>query len=714
MSKHIEYPDLEPLLCPKSIAIVGASDDITKPAGLPLYFAVKHKYQGKIYPVNPNREMVQGLKCYPSVLDIPDEVDTVLIVVPAAAVAGILRECAQKGIKAAVIPVSGFAELGGEGKKRQDEIDEIVRTSGIRICGPNTNGLLNVHGNVSLGYSYAQEVVIPGRLAYVTQSGALLTASVPRFVERGVGFSYFLAAGNQADLETFDYARYLIDDPNTDVLAIYAEGLKEPAKFLDVADLTLKKGKPMVIIKVGRSEIAAKAAISHTGSLVGSDAVFDAICKQKGVIRVDDFNNMIAATLAFLKCPLPKGNRIGMVSTSGGANSLVGDHAIGTDLSFPELSPETRERMTKLVPSYGEIRNPFDIGAAGAAATRDAELCRQTVELFVNDGNFDIIVAAITPIDPRGTLNFMMAVAEAAKATDKPVILFAPVAHLREAEDKVFAESNIPMVIDAAECIVAVSALVRYAEKMKKSKEPAGIGEPQIQVNVEEVRESLKSGGKTLTEYESKKLLSRYGIKTTEEALAKSPEEAVQIAGRIGYPVVLKVDSPDILHKTDAGAIKLDIKNGAELKSAFDEIMINSKKYDPGAEIRGILVQEMVEEGREAIVGMSRDPQFGSTIMFGLGGVFTEVLEDIALRVAPITRSDAEEMVREVRGYKILEAFRGKPRADIDGIIDTLLRVSRLSMDLGDMISEIDINPLMVFDEGKGVRAADALVVLRS
>ncbi len=231
MSEHIEYPNLEPLLQPKSIAIIGASDDITKPAGLPLYFALKHKYEGKIFPVNPKRETVQGLKCYPSILDIPDEVDAAIIVVPAAVVPDMVRQCAKKGVKAVVLPVSGFAESGEEGKKRQDEIDEVVRTSGIRVCGPNTNGLLNVHGNVSLGYSYAQEVVIPGKLAYVTQSGALLTASVPRFVDRGIGFSYFLASGNQADLEPFDYARYLIDDQNTDVLAIYAEGLKNTSKY---------------------------------------------------------------------------------------------------------------------------------------------------------------------------------------------------------------------------------------------------------------------------------------------------------------------------------------------------------------------------------------------------------------------------------------------------------------------------------------------------
>jgi acetyltransferase len=710
---HIEYPNLEPLLQPKSIAIVGASEDITKPAGLPLYFALKHGFKGKIFPVNPNREIVQGLSCYPSILDIPDDLDAALIVVPAADVVGVLQQCAQKGVKAAVIPVSGFAELGREGRKRQDEIDEIVRISGIRICGPNTNGLLNVYGRVSLGYSYAQEIVTPGRLAYITQSGALLSASVPRLAQRGIGFSYLIAAGNQADLEIFDYARYIIDDHNTDVLALYVEGFKDPNKFLDIADLALEKGKPLLMIKAGRSEMAAKTAMSHTGSMVGSDAVFNAICKQKGVIRVDDFNILIATALAFLRCQLPRGNRVGIVSTSGGAISLIGDNALDLDLSFPDLSAKGKEEAAKIIPSYGEMKNPFDIGAAGAMATREMDLCRKAVELLVNDENIDIVLAAVTPIDPRGTQNFISAVVEASKTTDKPMILFCPMGQLREVEAEIFTRSNIPMLIDAAECVNAIQALVKFAEKTKKIKRLDKPSSPEIRVDVEEIKKSLKLGSKTLNEHESKKLLSRYGIIITEEAVAKSPGEAVRVANRIGYPVVLKIDSPGIIHKTDADAIQFNINNETELRRSYHKVIANSRKYGPKAEIRGVLVQEMVKEGREVIIGMSHDPQFGPVVMFGLGGVFVEVLNDISLRLIPITRNEAEEMIKEVKGYKILDAFRSRPKADIKSLIDTLLKVSRLAEDLGDIISDLDINPLVVFDEGKGVKVIDALIVLR-
>ncbi len=285
--KHIEYPNLEPLFRPNSVAIVGASDDTRKPSGLPVKNLLDHGYKGKVFPVNPKRDTIQGLKAYPSITDIPDEIDVAIVVLPAAACPPIVRECAEKGVKAMVIPVSGFAEDGEEGKKRQREIEEVCKSKGIRICGPNTNGLLNLYAGVALGYSYAQEVVIPGRLGYISQSGALLSSTVPRFVNRGIGFSYFVAAGNQADLDAFDYARYIIDDPSIDVIAMYVEGFKNPEKFLDVADLALEKGKPIVIMKIGRSELSAEAAMSHTGSVVGSDAVFDAVCRQKGVIRVD-------------------------------------------------------------------------------------------------------------------------------------------------------------------------------------------------------------------------------------------------------------------------------------------------------------------------------------------------------------------------------------------------------------------------------------------
>ncbi len=715
MGKDTEYSNLEPLFRPKSIAIIGATEDPKRVAGLPLKYAIDHGYKGKLFPVNPNRDTVLGLKCYPSVLDIPEEVDAAVIVVPAGVVPEMIEQCAKKGVKAVVIGVSGFAELDEEGKKRQNRIVEIARQSGMRICGPNTNGLLNVHEGISLGYSFAQEVAIPGGLGYVTQSGALLSATVPRFARRNVGMSYFVGAGNQADLEVFDFVRYLIDDPKTKAIAVYVEGFNDPKKFPEVADLALEKGKPIAMLKVGRSELAAKAAKSHTGSLAGSDAVVDAICKQKGIARVDDFDELIAVSSVFLKCKLPKGNRVGVISSSGGAIGMIADRTMDVDLRFVDVSEKTKQEASKVLPWYGEYKSPFDIAGAGSRATQDIDLARAAVNFVLNDENVDILLAVITPMDRRGTQNYLQAIIEASKTSEKPIILFSPMASLREEENEIFARGDIPMLTDSAECAKALDALIKFSRSLERRRESKEASGPSISVNVKEIEKGLqKLGRKILSENESKELLSRYGILSTEEALAGSSEEAAKIAAKMGYPVVLKVDSPDIPHKTEANVIKIGISNQSELIDAYKNIMSNAKTYAPQAKIRGVLVQEMVSGAREVIVGLSYDPQFGPVIMFGLGGIFVEVFKDVSLRTAPLTRTDAEEMIREVKGYKTLKEFRGKPEADVKGIVDVLMKVSRLATDLGDVLSEIDINPLMVLDKGKGVKAADALVVLRN
>jgi len=714
--RNIEYPDLELLFRPKSIAIVGASasEDPTAMAAHPLKHAVEQGYQGKLYPVNPKREEIRGLKCYPSVLDIPGEVDAAVIIVPAAVVANVLRQCAEKGIKMAVILSGGFAEAGEEGKKRQAEIVEIVKETGIRVVGPNCNGLRNVLDRVALGSSPAQAIAFPGRLGCVTQSGGVLSAVVARFADNDVGLTYFVNAGNQADLEVCDYAKFVLDDPNTDVLVMYVEGFKDARKFLDIADLALEKRKPLVIMKVGRSELGAKVARGHTASMVGSDEVFDAVCKQKCITRTDDYDTFTASATAFLKCRLPEGDGVGILPISGGAMAVTVDYIASAGLSIPETSLKTQEEARNMLPNYpasGEMKNPFDVSAA--MILEREEVLKEAVKLFARDENFHIIVAVITEL-PKLDVRYMAnALIEAAKVTKKPVIVLSPRGKLHEEEANMLTENNIPILRSTKECAQVITSLTKYSQATKRLGESGEVAEPEVSVNVEEVKKWLKSAGKVLTEYESKELLARYGIATTKEATAKSPEEAVRIAEKIGYPLVLKIDSPDILHKTDAGAIKLNIRNQTELKDAYNEIIANARKYDPKAEIRGALIQEMIEGGREIIVGMSHDAQFGPILAFGLGGVFVEVLKDTSLRVAPLTRKDAEEMVTEIKGYRTLEAFRGYAPADVEGIIDTLLKLSKLSVDLEDVISEIDINPLVVLEKGKGVKAVDALVVLK-
>ena len=551
-----------------------------------------------------------------------------------------------------------------------------------------------------------------GKVGYASQSGALISASVPRFAKRNVGLAYYVGVGNQVNLELLDYVGYFLNDERVNGITMYAEGFKTPEKLIDIADKALDMEKPMAILKVGQSELSGKAALGHTGALVGSDAVFNAICKQKGIARAYDFDELIAITSVFNRYRKCKGNRVGVISSSGGAIGIIADQAMKYNLQFQDITQKTKEEAIKVLPAYGEMKNPFDIAAAGATAPQKLELSRAAISFVLSDPNIDLLIATIHPMDPRGTLNYATALAEAAKTSEKPVIVFMPMGGLREAEEKVLAEANVPTVIDGAEAVAAVNALIKFTETMERRKMPQVSG-VQVNVNVEELKSKLKVGRKTLTEHKGKELLAAYGIPVTKEAVAKTADEAAGIANRIGYPVVMKIESPDILHATEAGALKLNIRNDAEAKAAFQEIMTNSRRHAPNADIRGVLVQEMVAGGREVIVGMSHDPQFGPTVIFGLGGVFVEVLKDIAMRVVPITRYDAMEMVNEIKGRKILDAFRNMGPADTDAIVDVILRLSRLAADLKDTVAEIDINPLVVLEKGKSAKAVDALVVLK-
>ena len=712
--KRFEFPNLDAVFHPKSIAIVGASDDVAKVSGQPMKYILDSGWKGEIYPVNPTRDTILGYKAYPSITAIPDPVDAAVIVIGAAHVPGVIQECADKGVKAVMIGVSGFAELNENGKKLQDEIEAIANKTGMHIVGPNTNGYMNVLERVTLGYSYAQEVVKPGRVAYVSGSGALISATVPRFAKRNVGLRAYVGAGNQANLELCDYAAYFIDDPEVDVITMYVEGFKTPAKFLDIADRALAKGKPITILKVGRSELSAHASKGHTGALVGSDAVFDAICRQYGIARVDDFDELIAMTSVLARYRQAPGNRIGVISSSGGAISIIADQCMKYDMRFPDLSAKTKEEAIKVLPAYGEFTNPFDIAAAGATAPRDPELSNAAVQFVLNDENIDILVTTIHPMDKRGTFNYLQAIVNASQNSSKPIIMFCPMGGLREDEEAVLMQAGTPVVYDGAELAVVLNGLLRFSAAYHEynATKPAAPS-PVPAVDIETVKASLKTGKKSLTEHEGKELLAKYGIAVTREELATSAEQAAAIAGQLGGTVVLKVDSPDILHKTEANAIKLNLRNAEEVKAAFNEIMTNSRNFAPNAEIRGVLVQEMAASGREVILGVSVGPDYGPTIRFGLGGIMVEVLRDVAMRVVPVSRFDAEAMIKEIKGKRLLQPFRGMGEADTEAIVDAIMKLSRLAEDLGDTISEVDINPLVVFEKGRGVKAVDALVTLK-
>ncbi|MSQ53216.1 MAG: CoA-binding protein, partial [Betaproteobacteria bacterium] len=615
MNKHARA-GLEALFRPESIAIVGASDssDFTRMAVRPLAYLQATGYTGRLYPVNPSRATVRGIKAYPTVADIPDPVDAALILVPAQHVIEALRDCAAKGVKAAVIISGGFAEQGPDGRARQDEIEAICRASGMRVCGPNTNGLRNVIGNVSLGSSPAQQIAVPGSLGFVTQSGGLLSATVARFTDQSIGFSYFAAAGNQADLEVADYADFMLRDPQTRAVALYLEGVKSPKAFLAVADLALRNRKPLVALKVGASELAAKSALAHTASIAGSDAVFDAVCRRKGIVRVDDYDTLAATCAALIACPLPAGDGVGLMPISGGAMALISDHVAAAGLRVARLAEATRAGANAFLPGYPastEMDNPFDISAA--MILEQKELLRRAIALFAGDENIHLVVTVITELPAEVVTNLTGILIQTAEATGKPFLVLAPRGCLPQQDMRALRANRVPIVFSNRECTAALKGLIRFSEAIRASETPASRGASTAAVDQAEVRRWIATRGPVLSEHESKQLLVRYGIATTRETLATTSQEASAAAQRIGYPVALKVDSPDIPHKTEAGGVRLNLRDAGEVLAAFESILSDARRHHPTAQIRGVLVQEMVGGGRELIAGVMRDEQFGPT-----------------------------------------------------------------------------------------------------
>jgi len=700
--------DLTPLLNPRSIAVIGISGGAkagTGMGGSTVKNLQKFGYEGQIFPVNPKYHEILGLKSYKSLADIPGELDLLVVAVPADNVLPVIHEAAEKRVKAAIIYTSGFAEIGEKGHQLQTELVRICEDNQIRLCGPNNMGVLSFRENVMVYTAHIPEDVKAGGLGFVGQSGSITMCALAAAYVRGIGCSYLITSGNEAMLETSDYIRFMLDDENTKVIGCFVEGFKNPDKFKEIADLALEKGKPIVILKVGRSAKGQEAALGHTGSMTGSDAVQDAFFKQKGIIRVDEIEELVEVAELFLKVKLPKRNRIAFTMISGGGCGIVSDISHQYGLEIPELSETTQQALMPVIPAFGRIGNPLDLTGT---AYRNPEMYYKCLEILLNE-DVDVIcidpdIPWIEPLIPKTQ--------ELVEKTDKLLTIFCLTSEdMTEAKKKMWRDSTIPILQDPKRGLKAVKALINYSEFLEK-KRLEGPVFVESKVDFLKVKTILEKGEKTLTEFQSKQLLQFYGIPTTREGLVLTPEEVVDMARKIGYPVALKVQSEKIAHKTEAKVIRLNLKDDREVLTAYEEILSNAKHYDPEAVVEGILVQEMLPEGTETIVGMMMDKQFGPCVIFGLGGVFVEILKDISMRVAPVSKQVALEMIKEIRGFQILEGFRGKPRSDIERVADVITNLSRLSLDLKENISEIDINPLIVYPEGEGVKVVDALVVL--
>lgn len=706
---------MEAFFNPRSIAIIGASKDFTSISGKPIKYLLSHGYEGKIFPVNPKYKEIGSLQCYPSVLDIPEPVDMALVAINYKRVLPVLEQCHEKGIKFAIIFSSGFAEAGEEGKRLQEEITALARRTGMRVLGPNCQGLVNLQKNITACFSASLEnkPLVPGRTGFVTQSGALGYSIFNMAQEMGVGFSFIVSTGNEVDIHSLELLEYMVEHPDTDLLVAYLEGIKDGKLFRKVAGRALELGKPIVSLKVGRSEVGQKAASSHTASLTGSDKVVDAFFKQNGIIRVDDIQDITDIAGLFSKIPTPIGKGLGIVTTSGGAGILAADTAVELGLEVPELTEETRMKISKVIPDYGSAMNPVDVTAQ---VINDPEGFMNVLDAMLDSPDIDALVIVVTMIYGGAGERLARDIVDVYKRAQKPIALcWTAGDRLMENCFAILRKGEVPYFKSPVRCVKALGALMRYGAFRRswlESKDAlAQVGAAVEAEAAPAVREFLTACDSRLTEHQGKELLSRYGIPVTAEKVAATEEQAVAIASEIGYPVAVKVDSPDILHKTEAGALKLFIKNEEELKAAFHEVLTNARSYNPGARINGALIQEMVQGGTEVIVGINNDPQFGPVVIFGLGGIFVEILKDVSMRVAPFSYEEALAMIREIRGYGVLAGARGQSRKDIASLADVLVKVSRMAVELEDEIRELDINPLLVLPEGQGVKVADALVI---
>lgn len=703
--------ELSKLLKPKSVAIVGVSKDQFRIGGRLLKYLVKHGYQGELALVNPNYPELNGIKCFPTVSEIPFSVECALIAVPFKHVLPVLEECASNHVGAAVVYSSGFAEMGESGRKVQQQLRELARSRNIRICGPNCIGIVNFNESIALSFSQLLETdaLKPGHIGFISQSGALGGSITNRAQDLGIGLSYFISSGNEADLDIADYIKHLaLSDDNTTVIAAIIEGFKDGTKFIEAAELALSQRKPLIVLKIGETEIGKKAASSHTGSMTGMDAVVDAALNQKGVIRVRNYDDLFQTASLFSKKRIPAGGRVGILSTSGGAGIIMADHYAKLGIVVPEPSPKTIETASRELSAFGQVANPFDLTGQ---IFSDPELFMRCLNYFIADENFDIIQINMSMVAGQASVIRAKQLLEVANKSDKPVVVWWAAGSLSDPGIMALADSGVTSFRSPDRCAAAVKALVKYHQVLSPKADATVISPLEFGSIKRDAAKLLASSNACLSEHESKRLLSLYGIPVTQEVLVNSKDEAVRVAAQIGFPVVLKVDSADILHKTEANIIGLNIKSREEVGVAYEQIMANAHRYKPDASINGILVQEMVFGGTETIAGMSQDPQFGPVLAFGLGGIFVEVLKDISLRVIPVSKSDAEDMVKEIKGYSVLKGLRNRARGDLEALVDVLQKLSRLADDFREEISEIDINPLMVLEKGKGVKALDALVI---
>jgi acetate---CoA ligase (ADP-forming) len=697
--------DLSPLLSPKSIAVVGASQKGGRATGA-LRNLLDLGFEGAIYPINPKYDSVLGIRCYPNFRSIAAHVDLVAIGIPSDSVLPVLAEAYEHGVKAAVVFASGFGEAGEAGRQREAELHSFAMRTGMLICGPNCLGMLNLQDRCAGYSSISPKRVLTGDVAIVSQSGTVIVALVCS--ERRIGFSHLISSGNEAGLTSADYLRYLVDQPGVRVLGAFIEGIKQPDRFIDAAQAARRVGKPLVVLKTGRSPIGSEASSAHTGSLAGSFEVHRAVFRQNGVITCDDLNEWIETIEIFRYARTPQISGIGLIGVSGGENALVLDHGAHLGLRFPPLSEGGKRRLASLLPWYARAENPID---PTGAVTSDPSLYRKCLEVLAAEPNIGVIAVSQ---DSPAALDVIAAdaTAEVASESNKCFVYFnnfsGAIPYELQAKLR---DAGVPYLQGMRESLRAIKSFVDFHGKPDETM-------PRMVLHVDPERRNtaralLQATGHIVTEDIAKQIVRLYDLPTVSEIVAQSPEECAQAAGKVGYPVVAKVISPDIIHKAAFGGVRLNLNSVEEVSAAFHSVREAVITRCPGARISGILIQPQIASGIELILGIKRDAQFGTTIMIGMGGVLVEVIREFALRVVPISEQDAAAMIDELPA---LHSIIAKVRAGYDPrptLTKVLMQLSALAAELGEDMEELDLNPVILDPATDRAVAVDALIVKR-
>jgi len=714
-------PDIGKMLWPKAVAVVGASSDLHGLRGRILEIILSHPFAGKVYPVSRSASEVQGLKAYPSVDDLPETPDLAILIIPAIHIPAELERCGRTGIKAAVILSSGFAEEPGEaGSRMQREIGAIARRYDMAVSGPNSEGFANIAAAFCPTFSPALDrnagPIVPkralgtGRMSVISQSGGLGFAIFDRARPRHLALHHVVTTGNEAALEVADFLEFMVDEGKTDVFLLLLEDVKTPEKFKRAAEKALAAGKPVIVAKIGQSEPGRRAVASHTASLAGSHLAYRAVFDRYGLIEARHIDEMLDLAAAFLACGdrLPAGNRMAICTASGGAGVWMADACVAAGLEVPVLDKATRQAIDVHLPSYGTSQNPVDSTAQGVHKLGYAAFARLVAQSELIDGVI-VVVTARRSAFLEGDLPKLK---DLKRETGKPVFMWTYTLP-SERSVEILNDAGYPLFTGAPGCARTMRALADYRlsrERLLRKTEPATTPAPAR----DKVRAALRQAGSALTEWQARPLLAAYGIGVNRVGtLALSASEAEKAVDTIGAPVALKVQSCDILHKTEAGAVVLNVSGGTAARAAYECVLANARRYCPHARIDGVLVQPMAPPGREVILGINRDARWGPLLMIGLGGVLVEALGDVALAPVPIDRDGAHRLLSRLAGARLLGAYRGLPPADTGALADLVVNLSQFAADHADEIAEIDLNPVIVHGDGDGVSVVDALIVKR-